>query len=519
MVAKFELVGRRVCRFPRRLKMVGAEERGADPRHGFLTGAVAPYLLITTVDNTPCTPSQQPLRRSAGTRPRSCGQSKPERFQLLRTRTASGRSIPPNYIAFTPRTEDTHAGQSAPHAAVISICATSCTRVRRCKTAEVAMTTSRRKSYSIVSSHRWDHRRPAMQTICKTSIRRSLAAQALASLLALTSASADACTRVVFLGHDKDVITARSMDWKVDIATNLWIFPRGMTRNGEAGPRSIEWTSKYGSVIASAYDNSTTDGLNEAGLAANVLWLVESGYPSFDGIKPGLTIAAWAQYVLDNFATVREAVDALRSEPFTIVTDKVPGLDRLATLHLSISDATGDSAIIEYIGGKQVIHHDRKYQVMTNSPTFDQQLALNAYWQQIGGTVMLPGTNRASDRFARASFYINAIPKDEKNPAITLASVFSVIRNVSVPYGISTPNEPNISSTRWRTVADHKRKLYFFESVLTPNTFWVDLKAIDFSAATGKVRKLDLGENQTNIFSGDTTANFKEAQPFRFQGL
>jgi len=358
-----------------------------------------------------------------------------------------------------------------------------------------------------------------MQTICKTSICRSLATQALAGLLALTSASADACTRVVFLGHDQDVITARSMDWKVDIATNLWIFPRGMTRNGEAGPRSIEWTSKYGSVIASAYDNSTTDGLNEAGLAANVLWLVESGYPSFDGIKPGLTIAAWAQYVLDNFATVREAVDALRSEPFTIVTDKVPGLDRLATLHLSISDATGDSAIIEYIGGKQVIHHDRKYQVMTNSPTFDQQLALNAYWQQIGGTVMLPGTNRASDRFARASFYINAIPKDEKNPAITLASVFGVIRNVSVPYGISTPNEPNISSTRWRTVADHKRKLYFFESVLTPNTFWVDLKAIDFSAATGKVRKLDLGENQTNIFSGDTTANFKEAQPFRFQGL
>jgi choloylglycine hydrolase len=258
---------------------------------------------------------------------------------------------------------------------------------------------------------------------------------------------------------------------------------------------------------------------HQRGHSQHVLWLVESGYPSFDGIKPGLTIAAWAQYVLDNFATVREAVDALRSEPFTIVTDKVPGLDRLATLHLSISDATGDSAIIEYIGGKQVIHHDRKYQVMTNSPTFDQQLALNAYWQQIGGTVMLPGTNRASDRFARASFYINAIPKDEKNPAITLASVFGVIRNVSVPYGISTPNEPNISSTRWRTVADHKRKLYFFESVLTPNTFWVDLKAIDFSAATGKVRKLDLGENQTNIFSGDTTANFKEAQPFRFQGL
>ena len=40
------------------------------------------------------------------------------------------------------------------------------------------------------------------------------------------------------------------------------------------------------------------------------------------------------------------------------------------------------------VDGKLVIHHGRQYQVMTNSPVFDQQLALNAYWQQIGGTVM-----------------------------------------------------------------------------------------------------------------------------------
>ncbi|MRF64271.1 linear amide C-N hydrolase, partial [Staphylococcus epidermidis] len=123
---------------------------------------------------------------------------------------------------------------------------------------------------------------------------------------------------------------------------------------------------------------------------------------------------------------------------------------------------------------------------MTNSPIFSEQLALNSYWQQIGGTVMLPGTNRASDRFARASFYINAIPKSQSSKK-SLASVFGVIRNVSVPYGLSTVESPEISSTRWRTVADHKNQLYFFESALSPNTFWVDLKQIDFSKETGKV--------------------------------
>lgn len=328
--------------------------------------------------------------------------------------------------------------------------------------------------------------------------------------------TAQACTRAVYLGNDNHIITARSMDWKVDVGTNLWIMPSGVNRDSNAGPKSLKWKSKYGSVIASGYDISTTDGMNEVGLVANVLWLVESEYPDAKkSNKPQLSISAWAQYVLDNYATVAGAVAALEKEPFTLITDSVPGEQRLTTLHLSLSDKTGDSAIIEYINGKQVIHHDKKYQVMTNSPIFDQQLALNTYWKQIGGTVMLPGTNRASDRFARASFYINAIPKND-NSKEALASVFSVIRNASVPFGLNTEEEPNISSTRWRTVADHKQQLYFFESAVSPNVFWVDLKKINFK--DGVTRKLDLGKDQQNTFAGDATDQFKASKPFEFLG-
>ncbi|WP_127754840.1 linear amide C-N hydrolase [Devosia sp. 1566] len=325
------------------------------------------------------------------------------------------------------------------------------------------------------------------------------------------------CTRFVYLGGDDQVVTGRSMDWKTDIATDLWAFPQAMQRSGQAGPNSIQWTSRYGSVVASAHDNSTTDGMNEAGLVANLLWLAESTYPDYDGTRPGLTIAAWTQYVLDNFASVQEAVEALAQEPFVIVTDKVPGDDRMATLHLALSDASGDSAIIEYVGGKQVIHHSRDYQVMTNSPIFEKQLAMEEYWEQIGGTVFLPGTNRASDRFARASFYVQAIPKTD-DPVQTIAAAFSVIRNVSVPFGISTPDQPNISSTRWRTVSDHKRKRYFFESAMTPNIFWVDIAKLDLSAS-GKVMKLDLGPNEMNIYSDRANNQFQPAEPFQFAGL
>lgn len=334
-----------------------------------------------------------------------------------------------------------------------------------------------------------------------------------------STTSALPCTRLVFHGANGQVMTARSMDWKSDIISNLWVLPRGMQRSGQAGPNSLHWTSRYGSVVTSGYDVSTTDGVNEAGLNANLLWLVESQYPHFDAnSKPGLTIAAWAQYVLDNFATVAEAVTALQKQPFTIITDNIPGENRLTTVHLSISDAQGDSAIVEYIEGRQVIHHGKQYQVMTNSPTFDQQLALNSYWKQIGGTTMLPGTNRAADRFARASFYVNAIPKNP-DPNKALASVFSVIRNASVPYGLNTPEEPNISSTRWRTVFDHQRKLYFFESALTPNTFWVDLKAMDFDQKTGKVLKLDLGKDQDHTYGGNANKYFQPSEPFQFLGI
>ena len=335
------------------------------------------------------------------------------------------------------------------------------------------------------------------------------------SLISLFSVKTEACTRVVYQGPDNTILTARSMDWKEDIMSNMWVFPKGMDRNGEVGPNSLKWKSKYGSVITSAYDISSTDGMNEKGLVANLLWLAESEYTVWDQKKPGLTIAAWVQYVLDNFATVNEAVEALAKEDFIVISDNMPNQDRMATLHLSISDVTGDNAIFEYIKGKLVIHHDRSYQVMTNSPIFEQQLALNKYWENIGGTTMLPGTNRAADRFVRASYYINAVPQVD-DTRISVASVFSVIRNVSVPYGISTPNEPNISSTRWRTVSDQKNRVYYFESTLYPNIFWVDFKDVDFSQ-NAPVLKLDLVGGKT--YEGNTAKDFKPAKPFVFQGI
>jgi len=347
--------------------------------------------------------------------------------------------------------------------------------------------------------------------------RAHLAAALAFGLAAAASPNAESCTRVVYTGPNDTILTGRSMDFSMEIPANLWIFPRGMARDGAVGRTSVRWTSRYGSVIVSSWDIATSDGMNEKGLVANLLWLVSSEYPLFekDGDRAGMSVSTWAQYALDNFATVAEAVEAFRRDDFVVVTDFIPGTDKYTTVHLSLSDATGDNAILEYVGGRLVIHHDRAYRVMTNDPVFEQQLAIAQYWDRIPGQDFLPGTNHSSDRFVRARYYIDRVTQTD-DPRIAAAAVFSVVRNVSVPYGIAIPGFPNLSTTRWRVVADQKNLRYYFESAITPNTFWVDLKRIDFRE-NAPVRRLRADDRQT--YSGETSKLFERAKPFVFQGL
>ncbi|MFO1037807.1 MAG: linear amide C-N hydrolase [Geminicoccaceae bacterium] len=341
--------------------------------------------------------------------------------------------------------------------------------------------------------------------------RIGLTALLAASLL--TPSVSDACSRAVYFGLDGQTVTGRTMDWFVsDMDTNLWVYPRGLERNSNT-TAPFTWTSKYGSVVTTIYEGAAADGMNEQGLVANLLYLAESKYEPArpDDKRPTLANSAWVQYVLDNYATTAEAVEGLQKQDFRLVPIEAP-TGEPGTVHLSVSDASGDSAIFEYIDGKLTIHHGKQYQVMTNSPTYDQQLSLAAYWKQIGGSVMLPGTNRAADRFARLSYYVNEA-KQSADPREAVATVFSIMRNVSVPIGIKIPGSPNIADTLWLTVADQKNKVYFYQSTNSPSIVWVDLKKLDLAAGSG-ARRLQLDGNPD--VAGNQTTNFEPADVFKF---
>ncbi len=326
---------------------------------------------------------------------------------------------------------------------------------------------------------------------------------------------AQACSRVLYETGNQTYITGRTMDWAdASAKTALWVFPRGMKRDGGVGSNPIKWTSKYGSIATSFYDVGTADGMNEKGLVTNLLYLNEADFgDAAKSGKPTLSAGAWAQYFLDNYPTVREAVAAMADPAFAIIAPPLPN-GKAAGLHLSLSDATGDSAILEYINGKLVIHHGSQFTVMTNSPTFDQQLALNTYWDKVGGNSFLPGTISAADRFVRVSYNLKASPK-YKDSELALASVFSQMRAISVPLGMADPDRPNIAMTLWRTVADQKAKVYYFESVIFPAVSWVDMNKVDLAeGATPKVIRIERGQ----AISGDVSGAFKPSEPFKWLG-
>ncbi|MEY2855119.1 MAG: hypothetical protein RL030_2251, partial [Pseudomonadota bacterium] len=144
-----------------------------------------------------------------------------------------------------------------------------------------------------------------MQT--KSAIRGPVVALIAATLVSAASAPSEACTRALYVAKDGTVIVGRSMDWGEDMHSNMWVLPRGMKRDGRGGKNSIAWESKYGSLIVSAYDIGTAEGMNEKGLVVNELALVESNYGKpAEGAKV-ISLSTWPQYVLDNFATVADA--------------------------------------------------------------------------------------------------------------------------------------------------------------------------------------------------------------------
>lgn len=279
------------------------------------------------------------------------------------------------------------------------------------------------------------------------------------------------------------MVCARTLDWETSDEPRLWVLPRGTARSGVAGEGSVEWASRCGSLTMQGWGSVTTEGINEAGLSARVLYLEAAAWEAPDA-RPGLANLLWAQYAVDNFATVAEALAGLAD--VRVVSMPMRGAHLGA--HLLIEDPSGDSALIEMIDGVATVHHGREFDVVANDPPYDEQVAGLARYRPWGGDLGIPGDIVSEERFVRATYYLSHLPQPADD-AEAVAGVIGVARNCQVPYG-APDNRFDTYPTWWTSVTDLTERAYYFQSTRAPNVVWIELGQLDFSAGA-PVRALD----------------------------
>lgn len=277
------------------------------------------------------------------------------------------------------------------------------------------------------------------------------------------------CTRIFWNTPQIAKVVGRTCDWEVSDEPMLWHYPRGLQRTGMVDD-PVEWVSTYRSLALSFWGAGTSEGINEAGLSAHLLYLAASEFGPRDG-RPGCGFPLWAQFVLDRCATVSEALDALSE----IQIVQIPVRGRTIGVHLALEDPTGDSAIVEILDGTAVVHHGRDTTVMANDPPYDQQLANLSRYVPFGGTEGLPGDIISDQRFVRATYFLEHLPEPD-DALQAVAGVMGIARNVSVPFG-APYDDFTVYPTWWASVIDITNRDLYFQSTLAPNVVWAGLDA------------------------------------------
>ncbi|MBP6473393.1 MAG: linear amide C-N hydrolase [Chloroflexi bacterium] len=319
------------------------------------------------------------------------------------------------------------------------------------------------------------------------------------------------CTRVLWNTNKLAVVTGRTMDWPTTTEPVITVLPRGMQRNGShlgaqlvVAENPASWTSIYGSVVVTIYGVGSADGMNQKGFAIHMLYLNATDFGLRDKSKQGVQAGLWGQYLLDNAATVVEALELMQHIQPVMVS--VHGFQ--STVHLAIEDATGDSAILEYVDGRLVVHHGRHYHIMTNDPAYDLQLANRARFDFTNATrqTPLPGNVDPGHRFVRADYFLQMLP-EPKTKREAIASILAIARNVSVPFGAPNNELGTLYNTEYRTTLDLTNRRYFFELTTSPNVLWMDLAKFNFEVGASV---MILDPDDINL-SGDVSERFERA--------
>lgn len=307
---------------------------------------------------------------------------------------------------------------------------------------------------------------------------------------------AAACTRMFWNTNGKVMLAGRNMDLDMDDLPVFYVFPKGIGRDGGLidDNKSATWTSQYGSVVVTHLGHSTfsAEGVNEAELAFHSLWLTPTqfeGRERGENRRPAVLQGRYGMYLLDNAATVGEALKLMYATQLVQEEVEAGGHKLKFPQHYALEDASGDSMVVEFIEGKMIVYYGAEYNVLTNDPPFDQHITNLWHYRYFGGADPLPGDCNPKDRFVRASAFLSTLNLSVTNPAVKpdyLSAMFLAIRSMSEPFGVfqffeGVPAPIPAWPTLWTLVYNLTKKKIYFSHNLVRNNFWIDMRKLDFT--------------------------------------
>ena len=316
------------------------------------------------------------------------------------------------------------------------------------------------------------------------------------------------CTDFRLTAKDGTVLVARSMEYALDLKSNLRTSTRNrtFTNTSANGKPGLTWQSKYGYLYLDGNNfDVALDGMNEAGLSFEALYLPTlAEYQTVPAGKESQALPYFAigDWILGNFKTVAEVKSALAT--VYVFAQQIPGLGNMIfPLHFAIYDNSGKGLIIEYIEGKLITYDS--IGVLTNSPSYHWQTTnlenylhlspLNPKPIAISGMTFeangqgfgmlgLPGDITPPSRFVKVAVLAKtAIPANDASDVLNLAQ--HIINNVDVVRGIARePFSGNYidETTQWTVFKDLTHKILYYHTYADLTLRSVAMDKIDFSA-------------------------------------
>jgi penicillin V acylase-like amidase (Ntn superfamily) len=294
----------------------------------------------------------------------------------------------------------------------------------------------------------------------------------LAALLVLAARPALPCSAFLREGPAGPVM-GKSYDWDDERGLVL-VNKRGMGKRAlvlAPGQTPATWRSGLASLTFNQYGRELPNGgINEAGLAVEVLVLPDTAYEKPDG-RPVVTELGLVQYLLDQASTTSEAVELARRVRVAAVH---------ARLHYFVCDARGSCATLEFLRGTLVASTADAMPVraVTNSPYAASSRVLTRPPAKVSGSL---------GRFARLAGQLR--DASEGDP---VAAAFAVLDSVRFE-----------DSTQWQIVYDLGARRVHFRSRRHPSVKTVALGAFP-SACAEPVLMLDMASDR----SGDVASAF-----------